>query len=51
MSKDSIERIKMFILENPNSTDKAVLEGVKAGCTYGEIRIVRAMMESNLYDN
>ena len=51
MSKDSIERIKMFILENPNSTDKTVLEGVKAGCTYGEIRIVRAMMESNLYDN
>ncbi|MBQ1696349.1 MAG: helix-turn-helix domain-containing protein, partial [Bacteroidales bacterium] len=51
MSKDSIERIKMFILENPKATDKGVLEGVKGGCSYGEIKIVRAMMESNLYDN
>jgi len=51
MSKDSIERIKMFILENPKATDKGVLDGVEGGCTYGEIKIVRAMMESNLYDN
>lgn len=51
ISKDTIERIKMFILENPNATDKTVLDGVKGGCTYGEIKVVRAMMESNLYDN
>lgn len=51
INKDTIERIKMFILENPNATDKTVLDGVKGGCTYGEIKVVRAMMESNLYDN
>ena len=51
MKKDVIERIKMYILENPNATDKSVLEGVSGGCTYGEIKVVRAMMESNLYDN
>lgn len=51
MKKDDIERIKMFILENPNATDKSIFEGVKGGCTYGEIKIVRAIMESNLYDN
>jgi len=51
ISKDAIERIKMFILENPNATDKTVLDGVKGGCSYGEIKVVRAMMESNLYDN
>ncbi len=50
MKKDVIERIKMHILENPNATDKSVLEGV-SGCTYGEIKVVRAMMESNLYDS
>ncbi|MBR4272781.1 MAG: AAA family ATPase [Bacteroidales bacterium] len=51
MKKDVIERIKMYILENPNSTDKSVLEGVSGGCTYGEIKVVRALMESNLYDS
>jgi hypothetical protein len=51
MKNDDIERIKMFILEKPNATDKSIFEGVKGGCSYGEIKIVRAIIESNLYDN
>ncbi len=51
MSKDRIERIRMFMLENPNSPDKKVVDGVKGGCNYGEVSVVRAIMESNLYDN
>lgn len=51
LTKERIEKIKMFILENPNSTDRQILDGVKNGCNYGEVAIVRAVMESNLYDN
>ncbi len=46
----TIEKVRIFILENPGSTDKQVVEGVKGGCKYGDVAIVRAMMESTLYD-
>lgn len=48
MKREDIERIKMYILENPNATDKGVLEGVKGGCSYGEIKIVRAVIEAGI---
>ena len=48
MKRDDIERIKMYILEKPNATDKGVLEGVKGGCSYGEIKIVRAVIEAGI---
>nr|MCR5454746.1 helix-turn-helix domain-containing protein [Bacteroidales bacterium] len=51
MPKDRIERIRMYMLENPHSSDKQIVEGVSGGCKYGEVTIVRAIMESNLYDN
>ncbi len=48
MKRADIERIKMYILENPNVTDKGVLEGVKGGCSYGEIKIARAVIEAGI---
>lgn len=51
MSRDRIELVRMYMLENPHASDKQIVEGVKGGCQYGEVDIVRAIMESNLYDN